>query len=610
MDLFEFRTSGTAQAAMSLSFSSSNLVLNVLGATRITGTSALPLNNTWYHIAVSRSGTSTKMFVNGTQVGSTWTDTTNYIAAPLYLGARYDGAIPFHGYIDDVRISKGIARYTTTFTAPTGILANDVYTMLLCRFDGASNSTTFLDETVLLQDIRNSTNGATATKIDLVDYSDFGVEVRAIGSATVYGNYGVEGVGLGVVAYLIGHNLAYIGVGKRSDNDVSFVIQDNEIVETGGAKIYYSSVDHKGDFRIGDLFYVNQQDGSIEFSNSNFFINSENGITFTNGGNTTFIDGTKIETGNLRLSGNTFESITGAINVVSATDQVNFLNNVNISGDLDVTGNITIAGNIQVGDQTTDTVNFVAGVDSDILPSITDQYNLGRSDLEWKHLYATAEDIGSVSIYDNIVTTNASNVDLVLSSNGGIVSIPTNDAQFGQDVTVDGTTTLLNTTITGTVAQTGDYTQTGDFTQTGDTDISGTLIVSGTGQFENILISGNTISTTVPGTDLVLSGTVSIENFRIQGRTITNTVTNSITEIIHTGTGYFKIGGTGGFVVPVGDTTTRPAVLEPGMMRFNTTDQRIETWTGSLWTGIAGANAGITAAEAEMQGITSAIIFG
>jgi hypothetical protein len=46
------------------------------------------------------------------------------------------------------------------------------------------------------------------------------------------------------------------------------------------------------------------------------------------------------------------------------------------------------------------------------------------------------------------------------------------------------------------------------------------------------------------------------------------------------------------------------------MMRFNTTDQRIETWTGQFWTGIAGANAGITAAEAEMQGITSAIIFG
>jgi len=460
------------------------------------------------------------------------------------------------------------------------------------------------------QDIRNTSNGATATKIDLVDYSDFGVEVRAIGSATVYGNYGIQGIGLGVVAYLIGQNLAYIGVGKRSDNDTSHVIQDNEIIETGGAKIYYSSVDHKGDFRIGDLFYVNQQDGTIQFTNSNFLINSENGITFTNGTDTTYIDGTKIETGNLRLSGNTFESITGAINVESATDEINFLNNVNITGDLDVTGNITIAGNIQVGDQSTDTVNFVAGVNSDILPSTTDEYDLGRSNLRWDNLYANQATIGLVNISQNTITTTETNVDLVLSSNGGSVSIPNNDAEFGQDVTVNGTTTLLTTNITGTVAHTGDYTQTGNFIQAGDTDISGTLTVSGTGQFENILISGNTISTTVPGTDLVLSGTVSIENFRISGHTITNTVSGSITEITQTGTGYFKIGGTGGFVVPRGDTGSRPAVLEPGMMRFNTTDQRIETWTGQFWTGIAGANAGITAAEAEMQGITSAIIFG
>ena len=572
-------------------------------------TGVLIPQNTWTHIAIACDGTSTRAFVNGTQAGSTYTDNNTYVQGPLTIGARFDGTLGFTGYIDDVRISKGTARYTTTFTAPMAVLENDSYTVLLSHFDGTDNSTTFLDETVLLQDIRSS-SGGTASKITLVDYSDFGVEVRAIGSATVYGNYGVEGVGLGVVAYLIGHNLAYIGVGKRSDNDTSFVIQDNEIVETTGAKIYYSSVDHKGDFRIGDLFYVNQQDGTIQFTNSNFFINSENGITFTNGASTTFIDGTKIETGNLRLSGNTFESITGAINVESATDQINFLNNVNITGDLDVTGNITIAGNIQVGDQTTDTVNFVAGVNSDILPSETDQYDLGSSGLRWANLYANESTIGLVNISQNTITTTATNTDLVLSSNGGIVSIPNNDAEFGQDVTVSGTTTLLDTNVTGTVAQTGDYTQTGNFTQTGNTDISGTLTVSGTGQFENILISGNTISTTVPGTDLVLSGTVSIENFRIQGNTITNTVSGSITEITQTGTGYFKIGGTGGFVVPRGDTGSRPAVLEPGMMRFNTTDQRIETWTGQFWTGIAGANAGITAAEAEMQGITSAIIFG
>jgi hypothetical protein len=88
---------------------------------RITGSSLS--TNTWYHIAVSRSGSSTKMFVDGTQVGSTYTDATNYVnpASRPVIGA--DGYIlgtnAMNGYIDDLRITKGYARYTTTFTPPT-----------------------------------------------------------------------------------------------------------------------------------------------------------------------------------------------------------------------------------------------------------------------------------------------------------------------------------------------------------------------------------------------------------------------------------------------------------------------------------------------------------
>ncbi len=93
----------------------------VNSADRITG-SALSTGQ-WYHIAVSRSGSSTKMFINGTQTGSTYTDTNNYgTSNPLGVG---DYAVPLtgvstlNGYIDDLRITKGYARYTTTFTPPT-----------------------------------------------------------------------------------------------------------------------------------------------------------------------------------------------------------------------------------------------------------------------------------------------------------------------------------------------------------------------------------------------------------------------------------------------------------------------------------------------------------
>ena len=57
------------------------------------------------------------------------------------------------------------------------------------------------------------------------------VKLDATGSAHVYGNYGVYGDGNGVVMYLIGQNLAYIGVGKRVDNDQTYVVRVQEVTK-------------------------------------------------------------------------------------------------------------------------------------------------------------------------------------------------------------------------------------------------------------------------------------------------------------------------------------------------------------------------------------------
>jgi hypothetical protein len=93
------------------------------GADRITS-SALSTGQ-WYHIALCRASGSTRLFVDGTQAGSTYTDTNNYLTtAPLGIGTYWSGGSPvtsntFYGYIDDLRITKGIARYTAAFTPPT-----------------------------------------------------------------------------------------------------------------------------------------------------------------------------------------------------------------------------------------------------------------------------------------------------------------------------------------------------------------------------------------------------------------------------------------------------------------------------------------------------------
>ena len=85
----------------------------------ITGTNVLNVD-TWHHIALSKSATSTRLFVDGQQVGSTYSDALDYGSArPLYIGATYQATGPVNGYIDDLRITKGYARYTSNFTSPT-----------------------------------------------------------------------------------------------------------------------------------------------------------------------------------------------------------------------------------------------------------------------------------------------------------------------------------------------------------------------------------------------------------------------------------------------------------------------------------------------------------
>jgi hypothetical protein len=76
--------------------------------------------NTWYHVAACRAGTTLRLFVNGTQIGSNATDSTNWISSGSgRIGSNQDSGQTFYGYIDDLRITKGLARYTTTFTPPT-----------------------------------------------------------------------------------------------------------------------------------------------------------------------------------------------------------------------------------------------------------------------------------------------------------------------------------------------------------------------------------------------------------------------------------------------------------------------------------------------------------
>jgi hypothetical protein len=118
--VYDSRPTGTDGAYPMIYANGSAINYYVNAADRISS-SALS-TNTWYHVAVSRSGTSTKLFIDGTQSGSTYTDSTVYInpANRPIIGANGTNlGSSVNGYIQDLRITKGYARYTANFTAPT-----------------------------------------------------------------------------------------------------------------------------------------------------------------------------------------------------------------------------------------------------------------------------------------------------------------------------------------------------------------------------------------------------------------------------------------------------------------------------------------------------------
>lgn len=82
-----------------------------------------PTTNTWHHIAASRSGDTLRIFVDGAEVasgtaaGSYSSGSSGDLSVGTYVGEYFDG------YIDDLRIVKGLAVYTSNFTPPAGPLS-------------------------------------------------------------------------------------------------------------------------------------------------------------------------------------------------------------------------------------------------------------------------------------------------------------------------------------------------------------------------------------------------------------------------------------------------------------------------------------------------------
>ena len=340
----------------------------------------------------------------------------------------------------------------------------------------------------------------------------YGAELRSIGSATVYGTYGAVADGADTLMYLIQHNVGYVGSGKFADNDPSRTIQANEIVKLNNGEIYYQTVNHFGDFRIGENFFINQETGesSIVIDSSEVQGFGRLRVTDVNTGNVTLVDGEQISTGNFTFSGNLIETATQDFNIASAGGEINLQDNTNVTGDVDITGNLTFDGQLNLmGNEATDTLKFNVSIDQDFNPNTDLTFDLGSNTKRWNNVWTTESQIGDIHIEDNFITTDVSNANLELRANGtGEVYVPSNDVQVDNNFRVSDTTNLRDTSVTGLVTQDGLLDVTGNWTTTNLT-ITGDIDVGSQNQFEEILIDGNVITTTTSNANLELraSGT-------------------------------------------------------------------------------------------------------
>ena len=670
--MFDFRAGSDTDSALHF-YTVDRKPKVAIGNTIIMQPNVTLINTTFYHLMVSRVGTTMKIFVDGSSIDSVTDSSDLGVTKPLVIGSKYDGSTSFlQGRLDDIRVRKG-AGESANFTNPTAAAVVDANTVLKLNFDGDNGSQIVNDDDTFIQDVRFN-NGATATALTLIDHSDFGGEIRSIASASVYGNYGIFGDGSGSTIYAIGMNLAYIGVGKDVTNDTTQVIQANEVTANNGANIYFSTVDHKGDFRVGDLFRIDQSTGQVTFTNAEFLFNNNQGITFTDGVNTTIIDGTKIESGNIRITGNTVSSTSGNININSAGGTINLLDNVNVNGNMNVTGNVTVGGNITLGDETTDSIQITARIDSDIIPAVDNTYKLGTTSLAWQELNVGKVVVDDITIDNDTIQSTGSDGSINFVPNGAgkiaidnlrfdsnIISNPTGDIVLdphSESVTIDSTGALVlpkgttaerpGSAITGMIryntetnvfeAYNGQWTELGGvFDDDRDTYITpeltpgadddklrfyagGSLVATVDAnrfdvarlEVDDIAISGNTIQTITTNQNLNLQanggGLVSIENFSFNGNQITNTVEGAVTTLKQTGTGYFKVEGTGGFVIPVGNNANRHPSPVTGMMRYNTVEDRVEIYDiGGQWVSVAGSTGAVTFNDAEEIAIKLAL---
>ena len=287
---------------------------------------------------------------------------------------------------------------------------------------------------------------------------------------------------------------------------------------------------------------------------------------------------TQLNVGDLHFTGNTITSDSGTINFAAAAGEATVYHSRLQIDDLQLQGNTistTVSNSsIEIDPNGTGTVNIIAN--TNITGNLVVSGNVNAT--------------GNVVIGGNIQIGDALTDNIVINASIRSDLVPETDNTYD----------LGSPTFRWRAIYVNDFYTTALNVPTLD--------------IGNLMFRDNEITTTT-GQDLYIDGNgvggVRLGNFRIVDNVITNVSTNAITQIAQTGTGYFKIQGTNGFVPPRGDESTRPtayAVL--GMTRFNTNSKALEIYDGVTWASPAGSSGAVSITQANDIAVEIALTLG
>ena len=234
--------------------------------------------------------------------------------------------------------------------------------------------------------------------------------------------------------------------------------------------------------------------------------------------------------------------------VIGDAEIPNIYNDVTVHGNLHATGNITADGSITLGDTNTDNVIFGAEINSNIVPNINEEYDLGSDPLSggkrWNNVYVK---------YINGQTLNVS-------------------AGSFTDLTIQG----------DLVAGTGSF---NNLTENRVVTVGadGKLVDSANLTFaSDVLTVAGDISAIAIQAEHATVGDLSVIS-----NTISSNVTNANITLSPDGSGYVQVTGTNGLVIPVGSTAQQGPSVD-GAIRLNSESGQFEGFANGNWSSLGG----------------------